>query len=204
MRIDLNLLKQKHIPLHVAINYDLLNDEDIPLIFTAYEYMTKEGFPILTVAINVDDTNIAVAKNFFLKLKESTIFDEQVRVFVIGDWYNLDHKFVEQIKYLIDNTKSFDRHFLNILINYDGKNELVSAVKLIAKKLELNHLKGDEVNETIIKENLFNSYFTPPELIIETKNKYSGLLLFDSKNSKIFFSNKKQGLLKEAITFFQS
>ena len=200
MRLDLNILRQKKIPLHIAVNLGELTPEVSESAISFYNEMTKTGFPILTLSFTVKDES--VAKDFFNKLGEQNIFEEQVRTFIIGDWYGLDHKIVEKIKFLIDNTKDFDKQFLNILVNYDGKKELFASMKLLLKKAELKQANIDEVDEAVIKENLFNSYFLPPELIIETGSKYSGLLLWDSPGSKIFFSSNSKNLLKEGIEFF--
>jgi undecaprenyl diphosphate synthase len=186
--------------LHSAINLGVLDEESANLGVEFFNEMTKIGFPILTLKFKIGEDSSAL--NFLQSLSESSVFEEQVRVFVIGDWYDSNHKFVEKAKFLMDNTKDYDKHFLNILINYDGKKELFSAIKLLLKKVELKQLIIEELDESIIKENIFNSYFLPPELIIETEKKYSGTLLWDSVGSKIFFGKKNKNLLKEGIEFF--
>ena len=97
MRLDLNLLRQKKIPLHIAVNLGELTEETMESAIQSYNELTRTGFPILTLSIKTKDEGIT--KEFFKKLTESNVFEEQVRVFVIGDWYDLDHKIIEKIKF---------------------------------------------------------------------------------------------------------
>lgn len=200
MRLDLNILRQKKIPLHTAINLGELNQESSEIGMSLFNEMLKTGFPILSLNYKIKD--LETAKSYLQELIESNIFEEQVRVHIIGDWYNLDHKLVEKAKFLMDNTKDFDKQFLNILINYNGKEEIYSVIKLLTKKLELKQLTLEEINDQTIKDNIFNSYFLPPELIIETESVFSGILLWDSVGSKIFFGKKTKNILKEGFEFY--
>ena len=62
MRVELNILRQKHIPLHTAINLGKFEESDISLAIELFEYMVKTGFPILTLNISLDDNNIVYGK----------------------------------------------------------------------------------------------------------------------------------------------
>lgn len=139
---------------------------------------------------------------FFNKLaNEEIIHNKKVKISVLGKWYGLPGMVVESIKSAIDKTKDYDSFFLNFCVNYDGQEEIIDAFKLITRGVEggnINeYLVSKNINESLIsknliKENVYSSYFIPPDIIIETgtDHKYSGVLLWDSVNAKIFFIEK--------------
>lgn len=122
----------------------------------------------------------------------SFIDEHQVKVSVLGHWYDLPERVVEPIKKCVENTKDYDRFFVNFCINYSGQAELVSAMRLIAKKIELEKLDAEEVDEELVKEHLSTSYFIPPGVIIVTGSKpqLDGFLLWDSPKANISIVEK--------------
>lgn len=129
--------------------------------------------------------------NFFESIAQNKRFiDEQVRVFVIGKWYDLPEDVVKSIKDLIESTENFDKRFLCFLVNYDGRDEIVSAIELITRKILNSRISMDEINEDLVKGELFSSYFPPPNIIMEYSPTYSGMFLWDSKGAYIYYTGK--------------
>lgn len=129
---------------------------------------------------------------FFGTLCDSAIIKEQkIKISVFGKWYNLPGKLVESLKKAIEDTKEYDGFFLNFCINYGGQEEIVDACRLLAKQVELGKIDPEMITKEAIKENIYSSYFLPPDLIlIYGYKKLSGLLLWDSVNSRVEFANK--------------
>ncbi|MBW3015687.1 di-trans,poly-cis-decaprenylcistransferase [Candidatus Woesearchaeota archaeon] len=128
----------------------------------------------------------------FLKAlgKDSLISQNQIKVSIIGKWYDLESDIIDPIKDLIAETKDYDRFFLNFCINYNGKEEIVDAVKMIARKIQAEKLDPELIDKSLVKDNLYTSYFMPPDLIIKTgyKKQLFGFLLWDSHRSEIKFT----------------
>jgi len=119
------------------------------------------------------------------------IHKNKIKISVLGKWYDLPGKFVDSIKNLIEKTREYDSYFVNFCINYSGKEEIVDAVKLIARQIKADKLDAEMINKELIKENTYSSYFLPPDLIIINGSKRtSDLLLWDSPNAKVYFTNK--------------
>jgi undecaprenyl diphosphate synthase len=136
------------------------------------------------------------------------ITKNQVKVSVLGKWYDLPGKLVESIKRLTDSTKDFDNFFLNLCVNYDGQEEIVDACRLIARKVAAEKLDPQTISKTDIKDNIYSSYFIPPQLIIKNdEKKQSDLLLWDSREAKIYFTGRpwqeftQQDFLKAISSF---
>jgi len=119
------------------------------------------------------------------------IHKNQIKISVLGKWYDLPGKFVDSIKNIIEKTKEYDSYFVNFCINYDGQEEIVDAVRLISRQIKADKLDAELINKELIKENTYSSYFLPPGLIIINGSKRtSDLLLWDSPNAKVYFTNK--------------
>ena len=122
---------------------------------------------------------------------DALISEHKIKISVFGKWYNLPGKAIESLKNLIEETKEYDGFFLNFCINYDGQEEIVDACKLVAKQVELGKLNPEMITKDNIKENIYSSYFLPPDVMfIYGEKKLSGLLLWDSANSNILFADK--------------
>jgi len=131
-------------------------------------------------------------KEFFDDIVRDFIKVNKVKISVIGKWYDLPGRVVDSIKTALDLTKDNEEFFLNLAINYDGQEEIVDAVKLIARQIKAGKLDADSIDIGLIKENTYSSYFIPPDLIIVNgpTKMTNGLLLWDSPKSQIYFTNK--------------
>jgi len=120
------------------------------------------------------------------------IHENKIKISVLGKWYNLPGRVVDAIKNVIDETRDYDGFFVNLCINYNGQEEIVDAIKLLGMQIRLGRLDPELITKESIKENLYTSYFLPPDLIIKngSKKETSGFLLWDSVNTKICFTNK--------------
>ena len=130
---------------------------------------------------------------FFDDLRNNKlVHDNRVKISVFGKWYNLPSRLVDPIKTIIEDTKDYDGHFLNFCINYDGREEIVDACRVIAMKVKSNKLDPEGITQEELKDNLYSSYFLPPDIIVVNDNEpiLSGLLLWDSVDSYIYITGK--------------
>jgi undecaprenyl diphosphate synthase len=129
---------------------------------------------------------------FFNELSnKELIHKNKIKISVLGKWYDLPGKFVDSIKNLMEKTKEYDSYFVNFCINYDGQEEIVDGVRLMSRQIKAGKLDPELINKEMIKENIYSSYFLPPDLIIiNGSKKTSDLLLWDSTNAKVYFTNK--------------
>ncbi len=175
---------------HLAVSLERL-DQAKEIITLAFE----AELPMLTLMLPSKDLEGLIS---FLDslLKWEEIRKYRSRISVLGKWYELSEKVVEKIKALINETKDFDVHFLNLCINYDGQDELVDACKLISLQVKLGKLGPEGINKSVIKENLYTSGILPPNTIIIPKNRLNGFLLWDSANSRITIGEPKKEIEK--------
>jgi len=213
---QINKINKANLPKHIAFsihgveeyakNNNLKLNNAVDDAFSVVEELVKSqtelDIPIFTFYVlnnenKKQEFNFSSILDGFVRFITSSDFNNLIRKYKIkttflGKWYDLPDYAVNAIKKILDETKEYDSFFLNFCINYSGKGEIIDAVKLIAKNVEQRRISSDSIDQNYLKENLYSSYFIPPELylIIGNKNKNSGLLLWDSENSSTIFISK--------------
>jgi undecaprenyl diphosphate synthase len=202
------------IPKHIAISLDDISDwcrknnANFNICCEQYfnslkkliELQVRLDVPIFTVYIPEDIDKLSddylaysefIAKFFSELLNSQLISEQKLKVSIFGKWYRLPGKAVEALKDIIEATKDYDRFFANFCINYNGKEEIVDACRLIARQVQLGKLDPDMITKESIKENIYSSYFLPPEVaFVYGERKLTGLLMWDSIGSSIVFADK--------------
>ena len=107
-------------------------------------------------------------KNFKRIVNHEKIHRNKVRVKVVGRIDLLPDDVKEAIKEAEDATKDYHDRLFNLAIGYDGRLEIVDAVKKIYQKIEAGELSIDDVDEKLINDNLYTEGLADPNLIIRT------------------------------------
>ncbi|MBI2651062.1 di-trans,poly-cis-decaprenylcistransferase [Candidatus Woesearchaeota archaeon] len=204
------------VPKHIAITIDgiekwaLKNNADYEeaykksflILKSIVQLQTKIKIPIISFYVldkNADRQNESYAYlldsivNMLDDMAASNLVNEnKIKISVLGKWYALPGRVVDSIKNAINKTKDYSNFFVNLCINYDGQEEILDAFKILGMQIKAGKIDPELIDKESIKENLYSSYFLAPELMIKNGNKRetSGFLLWDSINTKIFFSNK--------------
>ncbi len=172
---------------------DVQTDHNIPLM-TAYilpaDVKNSEDFPVI----------IDKLVEFFEGLRNhQKIYWKKIKVSVLGKWYDLPGRAIDPIKAIIDETKDYDSFFLNLCVNYSGKEEIVDACRIIGRRIQAGKLDLDAIDKEVIKDNIYSSYFLPPDIMIKTgkEKKLHGFLLWDATESHIHFAGKSWLRLNE-------
>ena len=155
-------------------------------IVTAYAFST-ENFNRSEKEVN-GLMNLFV-KNFKRIVNHEKIHRNKVRVKVVGRIDLLPDDVKEAIKEAEDATKDYHDRLFNLAIGYDGRLEIVDAVKKIYQKIEAGELSIDDVDEKLINDNLYTEGLADPNLIIRTsgEERLSGFLLWQSSYSELYF-----------------
>jgi undecaprenyl diphosphate synthase len=197
-----NTSEQKDFPKHVILNlFPIITTEEkkkeeyekfLSLIEDIVDLQVEKNIPIFTISLgkreNIpDETMLSV---FCDKLLEKAI-QKKINVSVFGRWYDLSGELVEALKKINNETNDFDSFFFNICINYEGKQEIADASRVIIRKISMDKADFDSISPDLLKENIYSSYFIPADLIIESSNRFTGTFLWDSVNAKIYFLNEE-------------
>jgi tritrans,polycis-undecaprenyl-diphosphate synthase [geranylgeranyl-diphosphate specific] len=128
-----------------------------------------------------------------LSNKDHIVHKFNVQVRFIGRRHLLPRALQEKMKSVEEMTKKYNTHFLNIAVAYGGQQELVDAMRKITKKILKGIIKPNELDEAMIKENLYTNGQPYPDLIIRTGGevRLSNFLSFQSAYSELIFTEKK-------------
>lgn len=186
-------------PKHLAFTTVGLKDNPGPgfqLIHQLIDEQVKQKIPVFTfyIAHKNPHPDVMAAFTYFLESEalKKQLNQNRIKITALGKWYDLPQHTVNAVKKILDETKDYDTHFLNFCINYDGQEEIVDACKLIIKQIFANKISESAISEETIKENLYTSYFIPPDVIIKSgpDQKQSSFLLWDSVGAKLYFTGK--------------
>lgn len=135
-----------------------------------------------------------IYEKYFKKLiKKKEIHQNRVKVNIIGRWSEiLPKKGVEVIKELIKVTKDYDQYFLNFLVGYNGTDEMLAAIKDIAKEARKD--KNLKITEKTLKKNLWSGHLPPVDFLIRTGSKGDphnsvGFMMWYCANSQLYFTD---------------
>jgi len=137
------------------------------------------------------DYLMGIIRNAFVDfLSDARIDEYRIHIRVIGRYKLFPKDVVEALEKAMERTKDYDQYYLNFALAYGGREELTDTMKKIAQKVADGELKPGDVNEDIIKENLYMS--SEPDLIIRTggEKRTSNFLMWQSSYSEWFFIEK--------------
>lgn len=121
--------------------------------------------------------------------RDEKIHKNRVRIKAIGRIELFPGDVREAVKEAEEATKGYDNLILNVALGYGGRDEIIQAVKKIAKEIKQNKLSEDEIDEATIKSKLYTADSPDPELIIRTsgEERISNFLLWQSAYSELYF-----------------
>jgi len=131
-------------------------------------------------------------KEYFEKLSNNEdIHKNKTRIRVLGTWEELLPKNVKSlIKKAIESTKDYNKYNLTFLIAYSGIEEMEQAIKKITKE---NKRRKLEINQELIKNNLYTKELPPVDLVIRTGGEphlSEGFMMWDIANAQLRFTKK--------------
>ena len=173
-------------------------DKKNELIKAILDLQIKNKIPIVTLYVSKKRDKPIFYGKIYDKFNEIFQFLEEVstkngiRVTIVGKWYDVPNSTLDSIRRMIDRTKNNESFFLNMCINYDGREEIIDSCKILAHKAKSGKILPNEITEENFKENIYISKFSAPDRIVvmSKKNKLSSFLLWDSSESRIFFTEK--------------
>lgn len=117
--------------------------------------------------------------------------EKGIRLKFIGDRSGISDELLNLMNYAEKLTENKDKVTLNIAINYGGRNEIVNAVKDIAKNVIDGKINIDDIDENTISDYLYTSGQPDPDLIIRPSGEYrtSNFLTWQGAYSELWFSD---------------
>lgn len=136
--------------------------------------------------------------NLLMTLLSSAIKDEikelhknGIRLNVIGDMEKLPKKANKDLSQAMELTKGNTGCVLTLALSYGSKDELLSAIKSIAKKYKDGEISDEDFNEELVHQNLYTHDLPMVDLMIRTsgETRISNFLLWQIAYSELYFTD---------------
>ncbi len=130
--------------------------------------------------------------HYYLKKKLTMLYQENVKVVIIGDISPFPKVIKGYIKNLQELTKNNDGMLLNLAMNYGGRSEIVRATKRIVEAFSHGNIELKDIDEGLFTQHLYTQGQNDPDLIIRTagEKRLSNFLLWQSAYSELYFVEK--------------
>ena len=117
---------------------------------------------------------------------------ENIKVKILGDITALSQGMQKSIINCMERTKNNTGVIFNIALNYGGRDEIVRAMKSIAKDVKDGKININDIDEKVISDNLYTEGQPDPDLMIRTSGemRLSNFLPWQSVYSEFLFVEK--------------
>ncbi|AGK61278.1 Undecaprenyl pyrophosphate synthase [Archaeoglobus sulfaticallidus PM70-1] len=161
-----NNIRKENIPKHIMIIADHNEFFEFSKTFNRFKnYSKKFGVKLVTICLNAEDPE-SIRDRIL-----SVFSDECVRIITPENEFVRNH--------------GGCGFWINFIIGYEGKSEIVDAVKKIAAEVKEGKLRIGEITEKDIEKHL--KIKNPPDLIIRAGEKIPEFLLWQSIYSELYF-----------------
>ena len=118
------------------------------------------------------------------------LIKEKIKLNILGDLSVFSSHLQNLCRGLCEKTKNHEGLNLIMALNYGGRQEILTAVQSISKKIEKGEFKTKDINEKSIAPFIPSLKFPPPDLIIRTggQTRLSNFYLWSSAYSEIYFT----------------
>jgi len=138
--------------------------------------------------------------DFIMELSEAALYrmadkkrvhENKVRIRVFGDHANLPESVKAAIKYAEEKTAGYSDFNFNVAMAYGSRQEIISAVKDIARKVANKELNVEDISEALFSEHLYTSDLPDPDLVLRTSGevRISNFLLWQLAYSELYFAD---------------
>jgi len=120
-----------------------------------------------------------------------SLHKNEVRLKTIGDISNLPVSCQNALADAMERTKDNKKVTLILALSYSSRWEITKTIRKMAKEIEENNLKSDEINEQLISSYLSTADYPDPELLIRTsgENRISNFLMWQMAYTELFFTD---------------
>lgn len=156
------------------------------------KYLTVYAFS--TENWNRPDAEVGALMNLlrnYMKTCLKTAEKNRMRVRVIGDKSGLDDDIRMRIAELEESSKNNDGLNFQIALNYGSRDEMVRAMRTMAKEIEEGKLHADDITEERFETYLDTRGIPDPDLLIRTsgEQRLSNYLLWQLAYTEFYFAD---------------
>ena len=138
--------------------------------------------------------------DYLMELLEQSLYEfaddpevhkHRVAINVIGDPNMLPDGVVKAMEYAKARTAGYKDNCLNMAIAYSGRQDIVNAVRMIAKDAVDGKISVDDIDESTVSEYISTTGLPDPDLVLRTSGeiRISNFLLWQMAYSELYFAD---------------
>ena len=126
-----------------------------------------------------------------IRKEVETLQKNNIRLRTIGDIAALPKEAYNELLEAMELTKNNDRMDLVLAVNYSARWDIVQATKHIAQAVRDGQLNPEDINESLISQELNTGTLPEPELLIRTSGEYriSNFMLWELAYGEFYFTD---------------
>ena len=126
-----------------------------------------------------------------LKKEANELDKNNIKLQVIGNLESIPVSVLKGLNKVIEQTKNNDALTLTIALSYGSREEIVTAVKNISKKIVNKELSLEEIDENILNNHLYTFTLPDVDLMIRTsgEKRISNFLLWQIAYAELHFTD---------------
>ncbi len=127
----------------------------------------------------------------FLRAELPELLRNGVRIVHIGDREGLPSDVLSILDEAVEKTRSCDKLYVQVAINYGGRHEIVNAAKKIAELVKKGELDVQDIDFDLFAGFLHTSGVPDPDLLIRTSGEYriSNFLLWQIAYTELYITD---------------
>jgi len=127
----------------------------------------------------------------FIISQRSELSKNSIRLNVIGQIDRLPPDVQKEIHTTMSLTENNDQMLLNLALSYGSREEILTAVKRISRKISSRELSMEDIDHDLVADHLYTAAMPDPDLIIRTSGEYrlSNFLLWQAAYSELYISD---------------
>ncbi len=116
--------------------------------------------------------------------------EKNIRIQVIGDLSKLQTEVRQAVEESIEKTKNNAALNVVIALSYGSRDEIVHAVREIARKVKEGDLDIEDITQNTVSEHLYTSEIPDPDFLIRTsgEQRISNFLLWQISYTELYFT----------------
>lgn len=126
-----------------------------------------------------------------IRKEVETLQKNNIRLRTIGDIAALPKEAHNELLEAMELTKNNDRMDLVLAVNYSARWDIVQATKHIAQAVKDGQLNPEDINESLISQELNTGTLPEPELLIRTSGEFriSNFMLWELAYGEFYFTD---------------
>lgn len=123
-------------------------------------------------------------------IKNKDVHENRIRINVLGRLSLFPEKVRKPMEELMEKTRHYDQHTVNLCLGYGGREEIVDGIKQLVKDAKEGKVKEEDITPEAFSKYLYTQ--SEPDIIIRTsgEKRTSNFLMWHQAYSEWFFIEK--------------